>query len=59
MLKRAGGVGFDIMNQICNKIWTTGKWPKDWTDSVDITLHKKGKTATTIEPYPSLATLAK
>ena len=27
---------------ICNKIWQTGKWPTPWTQSLIITLPKKG-----------------
>ena len=27
---------------ICNKIWQTGKWPTPWTQSLVITLSKKG-----------------
>ena len=27
---------------ICNKIWQTGEWPKPWTQSLIITLPKKG-----------------
>ena len=28
---------------ICNKIWQTGEWPTQWTQSLVITLPKKGK----------------
>ena len=31
-----------ILHRICNKIWKTGEWPKDWTQSLVITLPKKG-----------------
>ena len=27
---------------ICNKIWQTGEWPTQWTQSLVITLPKKG-----------------
>ena len=32
----------DILAAICNKIWKTGEWPTTWTQSLDITLPKKG-----------------
>ena len=31
-----------IMTTICNKIWKTGEWPAAWTQSLVITLPKKG-----------------
>ena len=30
------------LTTICNKIWQTGEWPTSWTQSVDITLPKRG-----------------
>ena len=33
---------FIIINIICNKIWKTGEWPTTWTQSLVITLPKKG-----------------
>ena len=30
------------LTTICNKIWQTGEWPTPWTQSVVITLPKKG-----------------
>ena len=32
----------DILSSICNKIWKTGEWPTTWTESLVITLPKKG-----------------
>ena len=32
----------DILTTICNKIWKTGEWPTMWTQSLVITLPKKG-----------------
>ena len=32
----------DILLIICNKIWQTGEWPTPWTQSLIITLPKKG-----------------
>lgn len=31
-----------LLHTICNKIWSFGEWPKDWTISVYIPVHKKG-----------------
>ena len=33
----------DVLTEICNRIWRTGKWPIPWTQSLIITLPKKGK----------------
>ena len=42
-LVQAGGEDMiSILHRICNKIWKTGEWPKDWTQSLVITLPKKG-----------------
>ena len=32
----------DILTAICNNIWKTGEWPTTWTQSLVITLPKKG-----------------
>ena len=32
----------DMLLIICNKIWQTGEWPAPWTQSLIITLPKKG-----------------
>ena len=40
---QAGGEAMiDILIAICNKIWKTGEWPTTWTQSLGITLPKKG-----------------
>ena len=42
-LVQAGGEAMiDILTSICNKIWKTGEWPTTWTQSLVITLPKKG-----------------
>ena len=42
-LVQAGGeVMKDILLIIYNKIWQSGEWPKPWTQSLVITLPKKG-----------------
>ena len=32
----------DVLSEICNRIWRTGDWPTPWTQSLIITLSKKG-----------------
>ena len=32
----------DDLKEICNRIWRTGAWPTPWTQSLIITLPKKG-----------------
>ena len=32
----------DVLTEICNNIWRTGAWPTSWTQSLIITLLKKG-----------------
>ena len=42
-LVQAGGEAMiDILTAICNKIWKTGEWPTTWTQTLVITLPKKG-----------------
>ena len=42
-LVQAGGEAMiDILTAICNKIWKTGEWQTTWTQSLVITLPKKG-----------------
>ena len=41
-LVQAGETMIDILTTICNKIWKTGEWPTTWTQSLVITLPKKG-----------------
>ena len=42
-LVQAGGEAMnDILTTISNKIWKTGEWPTTWTQSLVITLQKKG-----------------
>ena len=35
-------VMLDTLTSICNKIWKTGEWPATWTQSLIITLPRKG-----------------
>ena len=32
----------DVLTEICYRIWRTGEWPTPWTQSLIITLPKKG-----------------
>ena len=42
-LVQAGGEDvITALTTICNKIWQTGEWPTPWTQSIVITLSKKG-----------------
>ena len=42
-LLQAGGEDVTTaLTTICNKIWQTGEWPTPWTQSLVITLPKKG-----------------
>ena len=42
-LVQAGGEAvITVLTTICNKIWQTGEWPNLWTQSLVITLPKKG-----------------
>ena len=42
-LVQAGGEAMiTALTNICNKIWQTGEWPTPWTQSLIITLPKKG-----------------
>ena len=42
LIKHGGEAVTNILWKICNKIWQTGKWPTSWTQSLIITLPKKG-----------------
>ena len=40
LIQAGGEATIDILT--CNKIWRTGEWPTTWTQSLVITLPKKG-----------------
>ena len=42
LVKAGGEAMIDMSLIICNKIWWTGKWPTPWTQSLIMTLPKKG-----------------
>ena len=42
-LVQAGGEGMiSVLHKICNKIWESGIWPREWTQTLVINLPKKG-----------------
>ena len=42
LIKAGGEQMINMLHVICNKIWETGEWPTPWTQSLVITLPKKG-----------------
>ena len=42
------------LTTICNKIWQTGEWPTPWTQSLVITLPKKGN----LQEYQNYRTIS-
>ena len=42
LVQAGGDAMIDILTSICNKIWKIGDWPTTWTQSLVITLQKKG-----------------
>ncbi|PZC74827.1 hypothetical protein B5X24_HaOG207140 [Helicoverpa armigera] len=44
IIKALGEEALKLLHELCNKIWSTGEWPLDWTRSVILPLHKKGST---------------
>ena len=42
LIKQGGTEMMDLFTRICNKIWQTGEWSTPWTQSLIITLPKKG-----------------
>ena len=42
LYKLAGETMIDVLTEICNRIWRIGEWPTPWTQSLIITLPKKG-----------------
>ena len=42
MVQAGGEDMISVLLIICNKIWQTGEWPTQWTQSLVITLPKKG-----------------
>ena len=42
LVQARGETMIDILTAVCNKIWKTGEWPTTWTQSLVITLPRKG-----------------
>ena len=42
LVQEGGKDAITALTTICNKIWHTGDWPSPWTQSLVITLPKKG-----------------
>ena len=42
LVQVGGETMIDVLTEICNRIWRTGEWPTPWTQSLIITLPKKG-----------------
>ena len=42
LIQAGGEIMIDALLNICNKTWQTGEWPTSWTQSLVITLPKKG-----------------
>ena len=42
LVQAGGGDVITAVTTICNKVWQTGEWPTPWTQSLVITLPKKG-----------------
>ncbi|WP_293885423.1 hypothetical protein [Thiolapillus sp.] len=54
-LVQAGGEDvITALTIICDKLWQTGEWPTPWTQSLDITLPKKGN----LQQYQNYRTIS-
>ena len=42
VVQAGGETMIDVLTEICNRIWRTGEWPSPWTQSLIISLPKKG-----------------
>ena len=42
LILAGGNKVIDVLTTICNSIWKNGKWPTQWTQSLVITLPKRG-----------------
>ena len=44
LLKHGGEAVTDVLTTLCQKVWETKEWPREWTKSLIIPLPKKGNT---------------
>jgi len=42
LFKEAGDLGAQVMHKLCNTIWSTMKWPEQWTQAIFVLLPKTG-----------------
>ena len=42
LVTNAGDISCKLLRKICTEVWNKGKWPKSWTESLIITIPKKG-----------------
>jgi len=42
LITNAGDISHRILWKICNEVWNKGKWPRAWTESLIVTIPKKG-----------------
>ena len=54
LVQAAGDAMIDALTTIYNKIWQTGEWPTSWTQSLVITLPKKGN----LQQYQNYRTIS-
>jgi len=45
LVKESGEQGVRVLTALCNSIWQSGVWPKDWKRSVYIPIPKKGDSS--------------
>ena len=61
LFKEGGNALIVMITKICNRIWDTAKWPRQWKQSIYIPITKKGihVNVKIIEPFLLLCMLAK
>ena len=54
LFKEAGESGINMMHKICTDVWNTGKWPREWMESIFITIPKKGDNKECTNHYTTI-----